>query len=248
MSIGTQYNSVLPDPQKPLSLGLGEQKQNRKGGATPPEIKDTSADEAIRAGRDSEIAPVILVVDDDQLTRKSLEHFLKRTGFTVLLAEGGREALEKMSDNVAVVLLDLLMPDLSGLDCLRRFRRDYPDTQVVMLSGVGEIQDAVTAMKEGAFEYLTKPWNEEELLARLRQAAQIWQLIRDNRRLRRVLETTGDESLGMAGMTLAEIERLALLDTLKACNGSRAGAARMLGLSEKTIYNKIKRYGLRGKA
>jgi len=135
----------------------------------------------------SQKATLVLVVDDEPITRRTLRELLESDGYRVTEADEGRTAIARITDEVAIVLLDFLMPDIPGLDCLRYIRRQFPDVQVIMLSEVGRIRDAVTAMKEGAFEYLTKPWDREELLIRVRQAAHASKLARDNRGLRQVV-------------------------------------------------------------
>jgi len=130
---------------------------------------------------------LILVVDDEPITRRTLRELLESDGYRVIEADEARTAIARITDEVAIVLLDFLMPDIPGLDCLRYIRRQFPDVQVIVLSEVGRIRDAVAAMKEGAFEYLTKPWDREELLIRVRQAARASRLARDNRGLRQAI-------------------------------------------------------------
>ena len=126
----------------------------------------------------------VLVTDDEQLARRSLQRCLDAAGYHVVLARDGREALDLMEEGILVVLMDLQMPRVTGLECLLEIRRDYPDTQVIVVSGEGEIQDAVAAMKAGAFEYVTKPFDRDELLVQVARAVKHARLSHDNRGLR----------------------------------------------------------------
>lgn len=135
-----------------------------------------------------EVEPVtVLVADDDAVTRRLLQHHLSSAGYQPLLAADGSEALQKMHDDCLVALLDLQMPGSSGLECLQTMRKKWPDTQVVMISGEGDIEDAVKAMKHGAVDYLTKPFEPDRLLTCIRQAVRNAKLARDNRSLRQVV-------------------------------------------------------------
>jgi DNA-binding NtrC family response regulator len=129
----------------------------------------------------------ILIADDEPVTLRLLSHYLESSGFQVVTASDGKDAYEKMTPDVEVALLDVNMPRMSGLDCLRKLRGQFPDTEVIMVSGVGEIGDAVTAMKEGACEYVTKPFEREELLGHVLHAVRTARLSRDNRELRKVV-------------------------------------------------------------
>jgi len=117
-------------------------------------------------------AQTILVVDDEANLRKVLGAMLRREGFEVLTAADGKEALALLERNpVEVVLTDLKMPELDGMALLERVHADYPGTPVVMLTAHGTVDTAVTAMKLGAFDYLTKPFDKEELEVVMKKAA-----------------------------------------------------------------------------
>ena len=117
-------------------------------------------------------AKTILVVDDEANLRKVLSAMLRREGFDVLTAADGAEALDLLARHpVEVVLTDLKMPHLDGMALLERVNRDYPGTPVVMLTAHGTVDTAVTAMKLGAFDYLTKPFDKEELQVITNKAA-----------------------------------------------------------------------------
>ncbi len=106
----------------------------------------------------------ILVVDDDESLRRVTQVQLTHLGYQVTAAAGGKEALEVLERMPQdLVITDLMMPGMSGLDLLKRIRTEYPEIIVLMFTGFGTIETAVEAMKAGAYEYLTKPVNPEEL-------------------------------------------------------------------------------------
>jgi len=112
--------------------------------------------------------PVVLLVDDDAGIRRSVGDGLELEGFTVVPASGGRAALAAIdSVSPAVILLDLGMPDLDGLEVLRRLRADGNDLPVCVLSARDEVNDRVSGLEAGADDYIVKPFALEEVVARL---------------------------------------------------------------------------------
>jgi len=113
--------------------------------------------------------PAVLVVDDDASIRAALERALRLEGFAVEVADGGHEALraaERRSPDV--VVLDVVMPDLSGVTVTRRLRARGVEVPICMLSARDEVQDRVAGLEAGADDYVIKPFELEELVARLR--------------------------------------------------------------------------------
>ncbi|MCL4201665.1 MAG: sigma-54 dependent transcriptional regulator [Pirellulaceae bacterium] len=137
-----------------------------------------------RTGRSAAEKHRVLIADDDPVTRRVLSQYLAEAGYETVAAEDGREALQRMDNEISVGLLDLEMPHVSGLNCLRQLRKQHPHISVIMISGKGSLQDAVAAMKEGAFDYITKPFDRDELMARVHQGCRASQLGRDNEALR----------------------------------------------------------------
>lgn len=135
----------------------------------------------------SQESEIILVAEDDLDTRNFLQHCLQKAGYKVALVADGRTAMARMADDVLVALFDLMMPKASGLECLQYAREKFPDTPVIVMSAFGEINDAVQAMRMGAFHYLTKPFQGDELIAQVRQAIRSVELARDNRILRQAI-------------------------------------------------------------
>jgi DNA-binding response OmpR family regulator len=112
--------------------------------------------------------PVVLLVDDDPAIRRTLQVGLELEGFTVVPASGGRAALEAVPVvDPAAMLLDLTMPDLDGLEVLRRLRAAGHDVPVCVLSARDEVDDRVLGLQSGADDYVVKPFALEEVAARL---------------------------------------------------------------------------------
>ncbi len=105
----------------------------------------------------------ILIADDEANIRRVLEAILKRDGYEVVTAANGIEALSGMSRDVHTVITDLKMPGLSGMELLRKLTVDYPDVPVVMITAHGSVENAVEAVKLGAFDYLEKPFDQEQI-------------------------------------------------------------------------------------
>jgi len=117
------------------------------------------------------MARMILVVDDETTILQSLEGILRDEGFEVALALSGPEALEKMEEILPdVVLLDIWMPGMDGLEVLARVKEVYPYVQVIMMSGHGTIETAVKATKMGAYDFVEKPLSLEKLLLTIHNA------------------------------------------------------------------------------
>ena len=109
----------------------------------------------------------ILVVDDEEYVRKLLQRILEETGYGVVAAANGREALDKMSQtNVSLVLLDIMMPDLDGFQTLKLIRQQY-EVPVIMLTAKREVTTLCDTLALGADDYVVKPFNTRELLARI---------------------------------------------------------------------------------
>lgn len=117
-------------------------------------------------------APTILVVDDEPNLRRVLGAVLARDGYRVLVASGGREAVKLAKENEQIDLLvtDFLMPDLSGLEVLSAVRQKHPGLRALLISGHGTVRSAVDAMRLGAFDFLTKPFDVEQVRATVKRA------------------------------------------------------------------------------
>lgn len=127
----------------------------------------------------------ILVVDDEALLRNFLSETLRRRGIEVHTAENGQKAVSLLKSNVFdMVITDLKMPDITGLDVLKRTKELSPATLVVVITAYGSIENAVEAMRLGAFNYLIKPFSPDTIEAILEKAAEHQHLIEENHILR----------------------------------------------------------------
>ncbi|MDZ7290495.1 MAG: sigma-54 dependent transcriptional regulator [candidate division KSB1 bacterium] len=130
----------------------------------------------------------ILVVDDEQSVRESLARVLEREHYQVFPASSGEEALRCLEkESVHVVLSDLKMPEMSGLELLRRVKTVAPATEVILITGHGTIEIAVEAMKQGAYDFITKPFRRAEIIKAVEKALEKRRLADENRELREQL-------------------------------------------------------------
>ncbi len=130
----------------------------------------------------------VLVVDDEEVIRDVLERLLEREGWSVNTAENAAEAIDLFeSDPYDVVLLDLMLPDRPGLEVLREMRRRDSDAVVVIVTAYSSIEGAIQAMREGAFHYIPKPFQNQEVLLTVRKGAEARRLTEENRRLKQEL-------------------------------------------------------------
>ncbi len=131
----------------------------------------------------------VLIVDDEETQREMLAGFLKKKGFQTKTASGGSEAMARYGGFFApLAVVDMKMPDMDGLELLTRLRDLNPFIQVVVLTAFGTVETAVEAMRRGAYGYLTKPVNLDELLVNLNRAAEQNRLVTDNDLLRRTVD------------------------------------------------------------
>jgi DNA-binding NtrC family response regulator len=139
----------------------------------------------------------VLVVDDKEMMRDSVGSTLQRAGFTVVTAPDGEAALDVVAKRRPdAVVTDLKMPGLGGLELLERVRQIDDDLPVVLMTAFGAVETAVQAIKLGAFDYITKPFEGDELIIAVKRAIQHAQLLRENAVLRLGAEGSGSPSGG----------------------------------------------------
>jgi DNA-binding NtrC family response regulator len=113
----------------------------------------------------------VLVVDDEEIARKNLDHILQKEGYIVVMAASGAEALEKMkTSNFDVVLTDIRMENISGIDVLEKTKSRYPETEVIMVTAYASTDSATETLKKGAFQYIAKPFKISEIRITVKQA------------------------------------------------------------------------------
>ncbi len=133
----------------------------------------------------------ILVVDDEKLIRWSLLENLKRTGYEPVEAADGVQAIRILdSEGADVVLLDVRMPGKGGLEVLEHIVSHHPETPAILMTAYSSVEEAVKAMKRGAFDYLVKPFNQDEVLVLIRKALDTTRLQREVRLLRKQQQET----------------------------------------------------------
>jgi two-component system, NtrC family, response regulator AtoC len=158
----------------------------------------------------------LLVVDDEQSIRKLCMTVGEALGFTCLEANSGEAALTLLEEQPAqMILTDMVMPNMSGLEFLERVKKMFPRTEVALMTGHGSVETAVQAMKLGAYDYITKPFTPlEELRLFLRRMAEKIQLVDENRFLRERMDTEADFH-GIVGASAKIQDVLRMISRLK---------------------------------
>jgi len=154
--------------------------------------------------------PRILVIDDEMIVCESCQRILEEEGYEVETALGGKEAFEKMrGDPFDIVITDLKMPGIDGMEVLKTFRKEYPNTVVIMITGFSTVETAVEAMKLGAFDYIPKPFTPDEVSIVVKKAIEQKSLLLENIYLRKELqEKYGFENIVGKSKKMQEIYRI----------------------------------------
>jgi DNA-binding NtrC family response regulator len=123
----------------------------------------------------------ILVVDDEEIVIRSCLRILDGNGYQIEAAHDGQEALRRVEDNsYDIMILDIMMPNLGGLEVLSRVKEAHPDMDVIMITGLSQVDTAVQAMKLGAFDYISKPFEPDEIKLVVQRALERRQLLQEN--------------------------------------------------------------------
>ena len=137
-------------------------------------------------------APVILVVEDDRENRDAMVHVLKGAGYKTTEADDGDTAFDQiLNQRIDILISDLRLPGMDGIELLKRVKARWPDIDVILITGYGTVEVAVEALKEGAYDFITKPVKKAYLLRAVERAAEKQRLARENRELRSQLGGRG---------------------------------------------------------
>src|SRR6266850_5883516 len=162
---------------------------------------------------------LVLSIDDEEEIRESIEMLLNSEGVSTDTAADGETGLKKIEENLYdAVLLDLMLPGKSGMEVQKGIRRIDPTLPVIIITAIGALETAVTAIKEGSFDYISKPWNNERLLVIVNNAVKQRQLISENMQLRRALT----ERFGYSNIIGKSEKILKVLDLVTQVAASRS--------------------------
>jgi DNA-binding NtrC family response regulator len=152
----------------------------------------------------------LLVIDDEEIVLKSCRKILEGEGHQVFVALSGREAFDLLAkEPIDVVITDIKMPGMDGMEVLERMKREYPDILVIMITGYSTVQSAVQAMKLGAFDYIPKPFTPDEVSVVVEKALEKKSLIYENIYLRKELEAKyGFENIIGSSPKMEEVYKL----------------------------------------
>lgn len=182
----------------------------------------------------------VLLVEDEPLLRAMTRDLLDERGFRVRDLADGDQALRLLEGvRFDAVVTDLVLPGASGLDILRRVRRLRPAPLVLLITAFGTVPEAVEAMRQGAYDFITKPFRIEDLEETLRRG-----LAELEAPATAVSSPLLDpESIQPLALTMAELERGELQRALRATRGRRAEAARRLCISRNALWKKLRKLG-----
>jgi len=162
---------------------------------------------------------VVLIIDDEEEIRESIELLLNSEGLSTDTAANGEQGLKKIEENsYDAVLLDLMLPGKSGMEVQKQIKRIDPTLPVIIITAIGAVETAVTATKEGSFDYITKPWNNEKLVVIVTNAIKQRQLLSENMQLRRALK----ERFGYDNIVGKSEKILRVLDLVSQVAASRS--------------------------
>jgi len=154
----------------------------------------------------------IIVIDDEPLMRVTVHDAMAAEGYEVVSAETGKKGIELLRETEWDILItDLRLPDMDGIQILKEVKSLNPETQVILITAYGSIDSAVTAMKEGASDYLTKPFSMDELLLIIKRILRIRELEEENRSLRKKVE----EKFGLEGLVGKSPQMIKIYDLIE---------------------------------
>ena len=156
----------------------------------------------------------ILIVDDEAVVRESLADWFRDEGYEVDTAESAKIALEKLArESWDVFLLDIRMPGIDGLELQRKLKEAHPDATVIIMTAYASVESAVEAMKQGAYDYIIKPFNPDDLQQTIKKAIEHKQLVSENKQLRTKIDELNllHEIVGTSAATRRLLEQVAMV-------------------------------------
>ncbi len=186
----------------------------------------------------------ILIADDDRSLRRVLQFKLEKNGYEVEAVENGQQALEKLEKmQFDLLLSDIKMPKIGGIELLEHSRTLQPDLKVILITAHATVSQAVKAVKMGAFDYITKPFEDEELLVAIEKALAFKKLERENRQLKNRLKRS-ERAPRLIGISkpfrdmLAMIDKIAATDATVLLNGESGTGKELIA---RTLHDKSSR-------
>jgi putative nucleotidyltransferase with HDIG domain len=151
----------------------------------------------------------VLIIDEQMPLRAAIQGMLEKAEYSSVLSKGGSEAIAHIEQDVPydLVLSDLAIAGASSMDLLQRMRRGHPDTPVILLSPSYDVHAAVAAVRQGAYDYLLKPFEKDELLTTVKRAVDYRRLLQQNAMYRQDLEQLVSARTGMLHQAIADLER-----------------------------------------
>lgn len=163
----------------------------------------------------------IMIVDDEPLVRESLGEMLTHSGYSVTTASNGKQACETLKNsNLDILITDIKMPQMDGMELLRSVRMSHPDTAVIVMTSYGSILDAVSAMKSGAYDYITKPIIDSEIKTTIERFLNQKLLLEENIKLRKQLCASKSECF--AGIFGQDEKMQKVFNLIQAVSNTRA--------------------------
>lgn len=151
----------------------------------------------------------VLIVDDEKTVRLAFSEVIKRHGLLPIEASSGREALDVIKvEHPNVVLLDVVMPEFDGMQTLKEIKRQAPDLPVIIITGYGDVEMAVEAIKAGAYDFLLKPPSLDKLVLTIQRAMERYKMLEELRRLDRSIEQSLEWIFGKSGATKRLIQQI----------------------------------------
>jgi two-component system response regulator HydG len=153
--------------------------------------------------------PTILVVEDDIENRKAMLRILQKEGYDTLEADNGQDALDQvLAKKVDIMVTDLRLPVLDGVELLKRTKDAYPEIEIILITGYGTVEVAVEAIKEGAYDFITKPIKKAQLQHLVEKAAEKQFLCRENKELRSQLTQHASRKLIFSSAEMRKISAM----------------------------------------